>query len=232
MEELEAETQTVRIEGGTIMGREWTLNGIAFEHPSQPPYENPTEQSSNTQIIPLLPFQPTLLIMVNPLAAPHPFHLHGHYFYILGSGKGAEMNREEIRYSQVIKKDTLTVPADSWAAVYFVTDNPGYWLFHCHIEWHQSAGMTLIFSEGQELIPPPPDGFPTCPSFSSPSSSPTSSPFLFLASWLATDRTIAPVVFGMTLTFLGLLGIFTSCWVLTMMEQSHEKKQSLLKGEA
>jgi Multicopper oxidase len=29
----------------------------------------------------------------------------------------------------------------------FVTDNPGIWLFHCHIQWHVEAGLVGQFVE-------------------------------------------------------------------------------------
>lgn len=40
---------------------------------------------------------------------------------------------------------------------------PGYWLFHCHIEFHAEIGMSLIFKVGEhEEMPPVPPNFPRC----------------------------------------------------------------------
>jgi len=39
----------------------------------------------------------------------------------------------------------------------------GFWLFHCHIEFHAEIGMALIFKVGEhEEMPPVPRNFPTC----------------------------------------------------------------------
>lgn len=40
---------------------------------------------------------------------------------------------------------------------------PGYWLFHCHIEFHAEIGMSLVLKVGDksEMLAAPPD-FPTC----------------------------------------------------------------------
>lgn len=39
----------------------------------------------------------------------------------------------------------------------------GYWLFHCHIEFHAEIGMSLIFKVGEhEEMPPVPSNFPKC----------------------------------------------------------------------
>lgn len=39
----------------------------------------------------------------------------------------------------------------------------GYWLFHCHIEFHAEIGMSLIFKVGEDKeMPPVPNNFPKC----------------------------------------------------------------------
>lgn len=39
----------------------------------------------------------------------------------------------------------------------------GYWLFHCHIEFHAEIGMSLIFKVGEhDEMPPVPPDFPVC----------------------------------------------------------------------
>ena len=43
---------------------------------------------------------------------------------------------------------------------------PGYWLFHCHIEFHAEIGMALIFKVGEHKdFPPVPKNFPRCESY-------------------------------------------------------------------
>lgn len=39
----------------------------------------------------------------------------------------------------------------------------GYWLFHCHIEFHVEVGMATVFKIGEDWdMPPPPSSFPKC----------------------------------------------------------------------
>ena len=59
-----------------------------------------------------------------------------------------------------IRKDTVMIPAGGYVVVNFITDNPGFWFLHCHIEVHQLEGMALILSEGiteQSNLKPPPN---------------------------------------------------------------------------
>lgn len=46
---------------------------------------------------------------------------------------------------------------------FFLQYLSGYWLFHCHIEFHAEIGMSLIFKVGEnEEMPPVPNNFPKC----------------------------------------------------------------------
>lgn len=39
----------------------------------------------------------------------------------------------------------------------------GFWLFHCHFQFHILIGMNLVFHIGTQAdLPPVPEGFPTC----------------------------------------------------------------------
>ena len=64
-----------------------------------------------------------------------------------------------------VRKDTIIVPAGGYVAIQFVSDNPGYWFLHCHIETHQLEGMTMVINEAQMQQNPPPDGMRTCGNF-------------------------------------------------------------------
>ncbi|CZT03169.1 related to Conidial Pigment Biosynthesis protein brown1 [Rhynchosporium graminicola] len=95
-------------------------------------------------------------ITVNNLdGAIHPFHLHGHQFQVVerpSSGKGKYTGKG--RDFPVIppKRDTYAVQANSYAVIRFQADNPGVWLFHCHIEWHVIMGLTATIIEAPELL--------------------------------------------------------------------------------
>ncbi len=80
------------------------------------------------------------LLLENRTAFPHPMHLHGHHFRLI-----ARDGREDDRG---IWHDTVIVNPDSRVEVAFVADNPGDWLFHCHVPEHMMAGMTGLFRVG------------------------------------------------------------------------------------
>ena len=46
--------------------------------------------------------------------------------------------------------DTFVLPNPGYAILRFKADNPGYWLFHCHILLHSENGMTMVFKVGNE----------------------------------------------------------------------------------
>ncbi|KAF9234957.1 multi-copper oxidase laccase-like protein [Melanogaster broomeanus] len=87
------------------------------------------------------------LVMTNYDDSSHPFHLHGHVFYILGEGTGTyRTGISPLTLVNPPRRDTLTIPGYGWIAIRFVTDNPGLWAFHCHIGWHMAAGLLMQFA--------------------------------------------------------------------------------------
>jgi len=99
----------------------WTINGIARkDHVHEP-------------LLTLKRGSHYRLAMHNDTAWHHPIHIHGIAF-------------------RVISRNGKTVPRPHWAdtalmaprervEIAFVADNPGDWMFHCHILSHQQAGM-------------------------------------------------------------------------------------------
>ncbi|KAI9572572.1 multi-copper oxidase laccase-like protein [Boletus coccyginus] len=87
------------------------------------------------------------LVLNNYDDASHPFHLHGHVFWVLGEGDGYyQPGISPISLTNPPRRDTLTLPAFGWVLIRFVTDNPGLWAFHCHIGWHMAAGLLMQFA--------------------------------------------------------------------------------------
>lgn len=85
----------------------------------------------------------------------HPWHLHGHDFWVLGYGKGKfDPENDPKNYNLVnpIMKNTVAVQPYGWTALRFKADNPGAWAFHCHIEAHFYLGMGVVFEEGVEMV--------------------------------------------------------------------------------
>lgn len=107
--------------------------------------------------------------------ANHPFHLHGHNFRVVGLRRLAtnttieevkkfdEMGLLKRNLKNAPLKDTVTVPDGGYTVIRFKADNPGYWLFHCHIEFHVEVGMALVFKVGDHKdMTPIPHDFPRC----------------------------------------------------------------------
>ncbi|XP_018443816.2 L-ascorbate oxidase-like [Raphanus sativus] len=85
----------------------------------------------------------------------HPWHLHGHDFWILGYGEEKfRPGVDDKKYNLINPPLRNTVPLYpyGWTALRFVTDNPGVWFFHCHIEPHLHMGMGVVFAEGVDQI--------------------------------------------------------------------------------
>ncbi|XP_019462684.1 PREDICTED: L-ascorbate oxidase [Lupinus angustifolius] len=81
----------------------------------------------------------------------HPWHLHGHDFWVLGYGKGKfDKDNDPKKYNleNPIMKNTVVVHPFGWTALRFRANNPGVWAFHCHIEAHFYMGMGVVFEEG------------------------------------------------------------------------------------
>ncbi|XP_078444795.1 cupredoxin superfamily protein [Wolffia australiana] len=85
----------------------------------------------------------------------HPWHLHGHDFWVLGFGEGVFDLAKDIGNLNLvdpIMKNTVPVHPYGWTAIRFVADNPGVWAFHCHIESHFYMGMGIVFESGVDRV--------------------------------------------------------------------------------
>ncbi|EXJ89106.1 hypothetical protein A1O3_02170 [Capronia epimyces CBS 606.96] len=83
---------------------------------------------------------------------PHPIHLHGHDFYVLGADAGIFNNSQTLNYKNPPRRDVAMLPASGYLVLAFITDNPGAWLMHCHIAWHVGLGLGAQFLEEPDLI--------------------------------------------------------------------------------
>ncbi|XP_030937732.1 laccase-1 [Quercus lobata] len=100
----------------------------------------------------------------------HPIHVHGHNFFVVGSGFGNfDVAKDPAKYNLVDppERNTVPVPTGGWAAIRLKADNPGVWFIHCHLEEHTSWGLAMVFivkngiGQSQSLLPPPKD-LPLC----------------------------------------------------------------------
>ncbi|XP_057801835.1 L-ascorbate oxidase-like [Salvia miltiorrhiza] len=91
----------------------------------------------------------------------HPWHMHGHYFWVLAYGEGKFTDADAAVLSNSTApplRNTAVIFPNGWTALRFVADNPGAWVFHCHIEPHLYMGMGIVFAEGVDLLDVPTDG--------------------------------------------------------------------------
>ena len=70
----------------------------------------------------------------------HAMHLHGHHFWVASQEFGEEARN--------VLRDTYLMAAGEKADFIFVADNPGLWLFHCHMMEHHAAGMGGVIAVG------------------------------------------------------------------------------------
>ncbi|KAI1826942.1 multicopper oxidase [Xylaria intraflava] len=96
----------------------------------------------------------TVQIVVNNLdTGRHPFHLHGHNFQALyrsaeDAGTFEQGNITESDFPMVpMRRDTFVLYPTGFMVLRFRADNPGVWLFHCHIEWHITSGLLATMVE-------------------------------------------------------------------------------------
>ena len=99
----------------------WAINGVAAKGHVHDP------------LLTLSHGRSYVLELVNDTAWPHPMHLHGHSFRVISRNGEPTVHREWL--------DTVLLHARERAEIAFVADNPGDWMFHCHILEHQAAGM-------------------------------------------------------------------------------------------
>ena len=77
----------------------------------------------------------------------HPLHLHGYKYFVLAQGHGYPPDNltSTLDLSNPLRRDTASVEAFGWILLRFIADNPGAWVFHCHVSWHTEAGLLMQF---------------------------------------------------------------------------------------
>ncbi|OEC35744.1 Multicopper oxidase with three cupredoxin domains (includes cell division protein FtsP and spore coat protein CotA) [Pseudomonas cuatrocienegasensis] len=73
-----------------------------------------------------------IFVLRNMAQYQHPIHLHGMTFKVLDSNR----RRIEPYYT-----DTFLLGKNETARIAFVADNPGVWMFHCHVVDHMETGL-------------------------------------------------------------------------------------------
>jgi len=111
------------------------------------------------------------LLVTNFDDGGHPFHLHGHTFWVVASSPDQYFDWSTYHLlnttlPDAMRRDTIVIDAFGWALIRFVADNPGLWAFHCHISWHMEAGLLMQFQSRSDIMSTwtlPPDVLGLCP---------------------------------------------------------------------
>ncbi len=107
-------------------GYVWAMNDIVANKPTMPP------------LVEVKQGQSVRLVIDNQTAFPHPMHLHGHHMKLLS------IDGNPVREAHWV--DSPLVMPRQRIEVAFVADNPGDWLFHCHVLEHHVAGLGALVS--------------------------------------------------------------------------------------
>ncbi|KAK7036555.1 ferroxidase fet3 [Paramarasmius palmivorus] len=93
------------------------------------------------------------LVVKNGDAGKHPFHLHGHKPMLVNRADDYTSDNTTLNppipnnLTNPMRRDTFHIPSGASATLRFISDNPGVWFFHCHIEWHLEAGLAIQIVE-------------------------------------------------------------------------------------
>lgn len=137
----------------------WALNtssiNVAWEKPTlQYIMDGNTSYPTSLNVIPTVNEGAWNYVVIQQLntdpPVPHPFHLHGHDFFMLGEGTGTfSASTASLNWATPPRRDTAILTGGGYLAIAFNSNNPGAWLMHCHIV--STLPAFLHFSE-QRLI--------------------------------------------------------------------------------
>ncbi|WP_018699392.1 multicopper oxidase family protein [Amorphus coralli] len=117
--------------GGSICGslgyNFWAINKVPWSGDTPEPH---------TPIDELKLGRSYVLELANRTPHAHPIHLHGMSFRAIESTNGPVLPHFT---------DTYLIRPDERVRLALVADNPGDWVFHCHVIEHQKTGMTGFF---------------------------------------------------------------------------------------
>lgn len=121
---------------------------------------NPTIYGEYTNPFVLGHMQVVQIVVNNVDSGTHPFHMHGHEFQVISRSDAYEdddptpfdPNNHEKFPKYPLRRDTAHVKPNGNMVIRFIADNPGVWLFHCHLEWHLEQGLALVLVEAPSEI--------------------------------------------------------------------------------
>ncbi|KAL3240129.1 ferroxidase FET5 [Nakaseomyces bracarensis] len=132
---------------------------------------DPRIYGDNINVFVLEPNEIVEIVLNNYDPGKHPFHLHGHNFQLVQKSPGfhldenfdeSEQDSKTVRYNESaplmdfpahpVMRDTIVLEPNGHAVLRFRADNPGVWIFHCHVDWHLEQGLAAIFVESPLIL--------------------------------------------------------------------------------
>ncbi|KAI8652064.1 hypothetical protein NCS56_01423200 [Fusarium sp. Ph1] len=142
------------------------INHTSWKPQSLPLLSQNRSAWDESQLVPFIGLssnEPTRVdIVINNLDdGAHPFHIHGHSFYVLSSYRdegrsgwgsynpsSSDQPPNGLNLDFPLRKDTVSVPRRGHVVLALVAENPGIWMLHCHMLVHMARGMAMAFHVG------------------------------------------------------------------------------------
>ncbi|NOH72796.1 multicopper oxidase family protein [Vibrio pectenicida] len=111
--------------GGKSMPKFWLTNKRAWEGMSKDNIPAPLASLELGKTY--------IFYLKNVTQYHHPIHIHGHTFTLL------ELNGKKV--AEPFHTDTVLLGKNGTAKAALVADNPGRWMYHCHVIEHMKTGL-------------------------------------------------------------------------------------------
>ncbi|CAR25414.1 ferroxidase FET5 [Lachancea thermotolerans CBS 6340] len=154
------------------------FNNVTYVHPKIPTLvtamtapkdlvKNPLIYGDNINAFVLEHGEIVEIVLNNYDDGRHPFHLHGHNFQIVQKSPSFLEDTENgpaepVPYNESaplmdfpespMLRDTVVLEGNGHLVLRFVADNPGVWIFHCHVDWHLEQGLAAVFIEAPDVL--------------------------------------------------------------------------------
>ena len=92
------------------------------------------------------------IVVENNDSSEHPMHLHGYSFQVIARGTGTWDGSESSLPQYPVVRDVVTTPPSGYLVIRFKADNPGVWMYHCHMVFHLAAGMMVTLVESPDIL--------------------------------------------------------------------------------
>lgn len=157
------------------------------------------------------------IVLNNADTGAHPFHLHGHNFQAIARGDenaGVYDPNNHTAFPAIpMRRDVLMTRPTSYFVIRFKADNPGVWLFHCHIEWHMSSGLVATMIEAplelQQSLVIPQNHYDVCKVSDTPTAGNAAGDTVDLYDLSGENRSVGPLPAGFTAR--GIVALVFSC---------------------